>query len=270
MQVTSVEITAENVPANLAVSKQGVMSGIPVSMGSTDVPVKAVTNYGEVTGSLTVVVREAEPKRGFYKADGTWLGDITLSDLKKKIGDGTALSEYGLGAYFSVPYVDPFDNVEYSCRYRFGHFGQFTFADGSVGQGLGLDCVPLLPTVGVQFDAPEPSNPDSQRRTYGNNRYRFSNLRQYMNSSETNWYKAQHAYDAPPARPSNWNSVKGLLDCFPSSFVDSLDPVQIKVYTDKVDNSVLDTLNDLFFLQSANALGGANAEGESWGGSLCL
>lgn len=50
------------------------------------------------------------------------------------------------------------------------------------------------------FDAMEPSNSDSNRRSYGNNRYIFSNLRQWLSAQrpQGRWYSAQHGRTAPP------------------------------------------------------------------------
>ena len=48
------------------------------------------------------------------------------------------------------------------------------------------------------FDAME-SGGNSNRQSYGNNRYSLANLRQWLNKSGTNWYQAQHSYDRAPA-----------------------------------------------------------------------
>lgn len=52
----------------------------------------------------------------------------------------------------------------------------------------------------MPFDAAEPSNSDSDRRSYGNNRYIYSNLHQWLNSNKpaNQWYTSQHGADAPP------------------------------------------------------------------------
>ena len=49
------------------------------------------------------------------------------------------------------------------------------------------------------FDAPEPTNPDTNRQQYGNNRYIHSAIKQWLNSSEStfNW-ASQHEYDTAP------------------------------------------------------------------------
>ena len=47
------------------------------------------------------------------------------------------------------------------------------------------------------FDAKEPSNANTDRQNYGNNRYRTSNLRQWLNSGGTagSWWVAQNLTD---------------------------------------------------------------------------
>ena len=64
------------------------------------------------------------------------------------------------------------------------------------------------------FDAKEPNNNNSDRRSYGNNRYALSNIRQWLNSDAPagQWYAAQHSADAPP---SNDNVDRGYneYDC---------------------------------------------------------
>lgn len=52
----------------------------------------------------------------------------------------------------------------------------------------------------MMYDNAEPSNPDSDIQTKGNNLYRVSNIHQWLNSdkSANNWYSNQHEYDTPP------------------------------------------------------------------------
>ena len=49
------------------------------------------------------------------------------------------------------------------------------------------------------FDAKESSNSDSNRQNYGNNNWQYSNIEQWLNSDQSNWYSAQHSADAPPS-----------------------------------------------------------------------
>ena len=51
----------------------------------------------------------------------------------------------------------------------------------------------------IQFDAPEPTNPDTNRQQYGNNRYIHSAIRQWLNSNDDVFqWVSQHEYDAAP------------------------------------------------------------------------
>ncbi len=57
------------------------------------------------------------------------------------------------------------------------------------------------------FDAKESANSNRDRRSYGNNRYIYSNLRQWLNSAAAAgaWYTAQHSADAAPTSGNVWN-----------------------------------------------------------------
>lgn len=50
------------------------------------------------------------------------------------------------------------------------------------------------------FDAQEPNNSNSDRKSYGNNRYLYANLLQWLNSdaSAGKWYTVQHSADHAP------------------------------------------------------------------------
>lgn len=49
----------------------------------------------------------------------------------------------------------------------------------------------------IQFDAPETNNPNTDRKSYGNNRWSLSNHRQWLNTDKAGgeWFEAQHDYD---------------------------------------------------------------------------
>lgn len=58
------------------------------------------------------------------------------------------------------------------------------------------------------FDAKEPSNSNSSRQSYGNNRASVSNILLWLNSAAAagGWYTAQHSADAPPTSANVWSS----------------------------------------------------------------
>lgn len=76
------------------------------------------------------------------------------------------------------------------------------------------------------FDAKEPSNSNSDRKNYGNNRASVSNLLLWLNSAAAagGWYIAQHSADAPPTSANVWDSKNpydqeaGFLSFFEPDF----------------------------------------------------
>ena len=54
------------------------------------------------------------------------------------------------------------------------------------------------------FDGKEPTNTDNNRKKYGNNNWQYSNIEQWLNSDQSNWYSAQHSADAPPSSANVW------------------------------------------------------------------
>lgn len=80
------------------------------------------------------------------------------------------------------------------------------------------------------FDAREPSNPNGDRKNYGNNRAAVANLLQWLNSTAGagRWYSAQHSYDAPPNNANVWSNYNeyeaeaGFLSFFEPDFRDAL------------------------------------------------
>ena len=65
------------------------------------------------------------------------------------------------------------------------------------------------------FDAKEPTNPNNDRKRYGNNNWQYSNIEQFLNSDQASWYSSQHQYDAPPNSSNTdhnaYDTHKGFL-----------------------------------------------------------
>ena len=127
------------------------------------------------------------------------------------------------------------------------------------------------------WDATEPSNSNSDRRNYGNNRYLYSNIRQWLNSAAAAgaWYSAQHAYDAPPNNAnvySNYNEYDaeaGFQNDFSANFRNALLSTSLTVVKASVDGGGTETVADKVFLLSATEVGLAD-EGYAEGSKLAL
>lgn len=122
--------------------------------------------------------------------------------------------------------------------------------------------------AGFQFDTPEPTNPDSERKSYGSNNWRDSNIRQWLNSSGTkgNWFSPTTEYDVAPSYATTYDGFMLGLD---EDFKSVIGPV-VKT---TANNTVTDdggsyTTQDTIFLPSLTEVyGGLNnniSEGEAY------
>jgi hypothetical protein len=66
----------------------------------------------------------------------------------------------------------------------------------------------------AMFDGKEAQNSDSSRKNYGNNRYQYANLLQWLNKdgAANDWYTAQHSADAAPTDANSSTSNNGYDD----------------------------------------------------------
>ena len=113
------------------------------------------------------------------------------------------------------------------------------------------------------FDAKEPSNSNSDRRNYGNNRYLYSNIRQWLNSAAAAgaWYTAQHSADAPPTNANvegNYNEYDaeaGFQNDFSANFRNALLSTSLTVVKPRADGGGTETVVDKVFLLSTTEVG---------------
>ena len=114
------------------------------------------------------------------------------------------------------------------------------------------------PADRMVFDQPENAsgnpNPISQRKSYGNNRYYLSNIRQWLNSNKpkNEWWTASHDYDTAPPYKS-WNGFMYEITDYEKSIIV---PKSVKCILDTNDGGGSETMTDYFFLCSSYAMGG--------------
>lgn len=110
----------------------------------------------------------------------------------------------------------------------------------------------------MQWDAPEPSNSDSNRRSYGNNRYIYSNIHQWLNATKAaGWYTAQHSADAAPA----YASSAGFLSGWSENHLNALDRPTLTVSRSNTDGGGTETFVSRVALMSTTELGLENGTG---------
>ena len=131
------------------------------------------------------------------------------------------------------------------------------------------------------FDAKEPENPKSGNwdnvKEYGNNYYPYSNIRQWLNSAQANWYSPQHRYDAPPAndnikyRDCPYDEKPGFLADFSPTFLKGLQEVEVKCIKKGAEGKAEpDTIRDKVFLLSRTEIGSGDESGLAEGSKLPL
>lgn len=126
------------------------------------------------------------------------------------------------------------------------------------------------------FDAREPNNTNSKRRSYGNNRYSVSNIDQWLNkdSAAGAWYVAKHTYDQAPSAAyvtSNtpYDTRPGFLYHFSTEEKNAILSTTLRVVKPSVDGGGYEDITRKVFLPSTTEVGLDNedgiAEGTTWG-----
>lgn len=112
------------------------------------------------------------------------------------------------------------------------------------------------------FDGVEAGNSDSNRRSYGNNRWIYANIRQWLNSGAAagQWYSAQHSADAPPTKANSagyngYDGEAGFLAGFSANFLAALLATTHTVGKASVDGGGTETCTDKIFFATCTEVG---------------
>lgn len=126
--------------------------------------------------------------------------------------------------YFAVGDVLTVATPRWTIEYEVTGFDQVEPADAALTHSMTL--LPVRLVANLQFDAPEPGNPDANRAQYGCNRWDWSAIRQWMNSAAApgEWWTAQHEYDAAPAYAA---TLAGFMADLPADFLNAVAPARL-------------------------------------------
>ena len=184
-----------------------------------------------------------------------------------------ALSSLSVGDKIEVPVLSAYQS-------RFGAKIVFKVADKN-HSGYPSGSVTLIAEKIIQLmasDAKEPSNSDSNRKNYGNNRHIYSNILQWLNSNAAagKWYSAKHSADQAPTTKSThvsynpYTSWSGFLDMLDPKFVAELLTTTLTVVKSSTDGGSYETFNAKMFLASTTEVGLANENSIAEGSRLAL
>ena len=112
------------------------------------------------------------------------------------------------------------------------------------------------------FDAKEPSNPNENRQNLGNDRYKYSNIRRWLNSEAGagSWYSAQHSYDHSPdstdvVSANPYSSEAGFLNAWTTKEKNYLETTTRTVGKSDTDGGGTESLSDRIWLPSGTEMG---------------
>ena len=171
-------------------------SGVSLPSSKTKLKSGTVVAVDTTYTSNTKVINNS----GSYKFSG-WnkSGNITVTSNVNISGNwiGGSWSSLSLGSTFLLGKYQVGSETPWDIEWEIVH-QESNYQIAMAKQILDLRC----------FDAMEPSNSDSGRKNYGNHNWQYSNIEQWLNSDQSNWYSAQHSADAPPSSAnvySNYN-----------------------------------------------------------------
>ena len=291
---------AQNLPEGFSFNG-GILSGSANSNGSFTVPITVTTDFGSDTKNITINVR-ARPGSDKFSIlqNGTEIEKVSIPQLVASIRDGSALLKYNCyNTQIVIPLTLPHLYINdlsvtassQSVPLNFCDFQYVTLADGSIAQGLVLQFSKSLWLYYSGFDFPD------SRRGYYHNRWKFSLLRQWLNSSGSNWFSPAYTGDAFGDFDYNFsgdedeiasfflNDSLGFLSLLHEDFRDALQPIRVVTAaywdedfnmpeTELIDNSECDVTFDKVFIPSLSQMAFSNnddgdvdvqpAEGSPW------
>lgn len=135
--------------------------------------------------------------------------------------------------------------------------------DGVSGQTDRVQLIAHQSYFGNKYwDAKEPDNPNSDRKNYGNNRWLYSNMRQWLNASgeKGTWFTPQHDYDVL----SSALDLDGFLFGFTASERSLIIPETHVMRVPNLDGGGTETMVDTVWLPSRVEMGNtaSDATGE--------
>ena len=175
--------------------------------------------------------------------------------------------------------TQPISNLNLNAKVKFGKYqgSQIVWRIANKNHpGYPSNSITLVSDVILcekAFDAKEPSNSNSDRKSYGNNRYRYSNIRQWLNKSGHPWYAAQHSADAPPnssgVSTNPYDTEQGFLTEFTDDELNAILDTSLQVVIPDVDGGGIETVTDKIFLLSGTEVGlGDESSGKPEGSQL--
>jgi hypothetical protein len=205
---------SQNLPEGLVIHN-GVISGSPTTKGIFSVPVTVSNPLGSDTKNISITTKHKPGTEKFsVRQDGLEVAKITIPELQAMVQDGTAQTRFNCSnTQIVVPIFTPVlkyarsrDDLPYNINQayetvslppsfvdvllNFCDFRNVTLQDGSVRPALIFQFASALWTQYAPFDTGDTITASPF------NRWRYSNLRQWLNSEGSNWFTPAYDGDA--------------------------------------------------------------------------
>ena len=211
---------AQGLPDGLSIS-DGIISGSPTAKGIFNVTVSVSNSLGSSSKNIRIITKY---KPGFEKysilQDGVVIDNVTMSQLRASVQDGSAQLKYNCtNTQIIIPLYTPeihyiyfrdAANSEEKSQwgdYNVPHFAvrEASYEDVAVNfcsfRNVTLQDGTVTPGLILQFDKPlwnffAPFDTGDYASGPMFNRWRYSTLRQWLNSSGDNWFSPAYEGDA--------------------------------------------------------------------------
>ena len=183
----------------------------------------------------------------------TKIGDYTWMQIQKLVRLGIAEQLFPIGAQLLL--------LKNGTNYAYDVIAHNYYrpAESGLSHSMSLLAHDVY-TKNVSIDHTESSNPDSNRKADGNNNWKVSNLRQWLNSeaAANSWYSAQHTYDSPPGY--TFTNTAGFLNGLDSELKSVMGAVYYTSAIPTIDGGGSEQLSDKVFIPARSEVGLGNTE----------
>lgn len=181
------------------------------------------------------------------------ISELTYDEIAMIVRAGRAEKKFKIGDQIVTKYTDT-SGTQYDMPFDVVAFRNVELEDNSTVPGMIIQSH-YATVEDMQFDAPERSSSNNDVKNYGWNRWSYSSIRQWLNSSADKglWWTSTHTEDVAPAQLS---SVNGFMKGFSSDFINMLKKTKHEttlnyIYPSRSASTyVYDTTYDVFFLPS--------------------
>lgn len=234
---------APSLPEGLTLA-DGVISGNPKSRGVFDIPVTVSNSIGASTKNIRIKCRFRDDITIIQNGEEFEL--ITPNELIEAIQDGYAINKYNCtNTQMLIPFTHPLTgNVIDNVPLNFCSFRNVTLQDGTTKFGLILQFARPLWKGFAPFG------------TNGFNRWKYSQIRKWLNSSGCDWASPTYSNDILTTHLGSYTDtgVKGFLSCLPHALRNALIPIKV------ITQAFFDDFNDDSAIDDPDYIDGLDAD----------